>query len=116
MQIKFSPIRSDETLSVSVSVDVLTINGQSFDFGPLPEGATLPAEAIDSPHFAGPVERVDGELRLTLRLPHGPNASEALRFPASIEVTEDGPVPIPHDPEPEAPVFTGLGVAEEAAE
>lgn len=114
MQINLSPIRSDEPLVVSKSGDVLTINGEVFDFSPLPDGASLPAEAIDSTHFAGPVERIDGELHLTLRLPHGPNASEALRFPEPIEMTGDGPVPIPHDPEPE--IQTVAGLAEEAAE
>ncbi|WKN20790.1 hypothetical protein [Azotobacter vinelandii] len=116
MQIAFSPIRSDETLAVEKQGDTLIINGQSFDFSPLPDGATLPAEAIDSPHFAGPVERIGGELHIVLRLPHGPNAGEALRFPEPIEMMGDGQVPIPQDPEPEPPAFTGLGVAEEAAE
>lgn len=95
MRIKLSPVRRDETIAVSLTGDVLTINGQPFDFTQLPEGATLPAEAIDSEHFAGPVERIDGELHLTLRLPHGPNPSQAVAFPQPITVTADGPVELP---------------------
>jgi hypothetical protein len=95
MQIKLSPVRSSDTLSVSRTSDTLTINGGAFDFSQLPEGATLPAEAIGSDYFAGPVERINGELHLTLRLPHGPNPSQAVAFPQPITVTQDGPVELP---------------------
>ena len=95
MQIKLSPVRSNETISVSRLGDVLTISGEAFDFSQLPEGATLPVEAVGSDHFAGPVERISGELHLTLRLPHGPNPSQAVAFPQPITVTQDGPVELP---------------------
>lgn len=101
MHIILSPVRLDDTLIVSKSGDVLTINGEAFDFGPVPEGATLPAEAIASDWIVGPVSRIDGDLHLTLRLPHGPNPSEAVAFPEPIHVTEDGPIPLPFDPKPE---------------
>lgn len=98
MRISLTPVFSDSPrIAASVAGDVLTINGESFDFSPLPEGATLPAGAIDSPHFIGPVERIDGELHLTLRFPHGFDASEALRFPEPIHMTSDGPVLFPTD-------------------
>jgi len=97
MIIKLSPVRLDETITVSLVGDTLTINGQPFDFSQLPEGATLPAEAIGSEHFAGPVERINGELILTLRLPHGPNPSQAVAFPEHITVAEDGPITLPTD-------------------
>ena len=100
MHITLSPVRLDETLTASLSGDVLTINGEAFDFGPLPEGATLPADAIESEHFIGPVSRIAGELHLTLRLPHGPNPSQAVAFPEPLTVLEDGPIPLPFDPEP----------------
>jgi hypothetical protein len=83
------------TLPVSKLGDVLTINGEAFDFSQLPEGATLPAGAIGSGHFEGPVGRINGELHLTLRLPHGPNPSQAVAFPQPITVTQDGPVEMP---------------------
>ena len=101
MHITLSPVRLDETLTASKSGDVLTLNGEAFDFGPLPDGGTLPAEAIGSAWIIGPVSRINGELQLTLRLPHGPNPSQAVAFPELIHVTEDGPIELPFDPEPE---------------
>lgn len=101
MNIKLSPVRHHETLTVSRAGDILTINGEQLDFSPLPDGATLPADAIDSDHIVGQVSRIDGELHLTLRLPHGPNPSPAVAFPEPITVTADGPIELPHDPEPD---------------
>ncbi|MGX0876212.1 hypothetical protein ACSSV4_000887 [Roseovarius sp. MBR-154] len=95
MQITLSPSRRDTALELSRNGDTLTINGETFDFSPLPDGASLPTEAIGSDWFAGPVERVGGVLRLTLILPHGANAPEATRFPAPITLTGDGPVSLP---------------------
>lgn len=95
MHITLSPVRLDETLTASLAGDVLTLNGESLDFSQLLEGATLPSEAIDSEWIVGPVSRIDGELHLTLRLPHGPNPSQAVAFPEPIIVTEDGPLELP---------------------
>lgn len=105
MIITLTPIRSDETLSVSVAGDVVTVNGQALDLTPLLDGATLPAEAAGCSWVVGQIERVSGELNLTLLFPHSADAPEYMRFPESINVTEDGPVPLPTmpDPEPEVP-------------
>lgn len=100
MHITLSTVRLDETLTASLAGDVLTLNGQPFDFSQLPEGATLPADAIESEHIVGDVSRISGEIHLTLRLPHGANPSQAVAFPAPIHVTKDGPIPLPRDPEP----------------
>lgn len=105
MHITLSPVRMDETLAASRAGDVLTLNGEAFDFAQLPEGGTLPAEAIASDWIVGPVSRIDGDLHLTLRLPHGPNPSQAVAFPEPIHVTEDGPIALPFDPEPEPEVI-----------
>lgn len=95
MHLIFSPVRKDETLTASRTGDVLTLNGASLDFGPLPEGATLPRAAIDSPWIAGDVTRVGGELTVPLILPHGADAPDATRFPAPITLTDNGPVDLP---------------------
>ena len=95
MQIKLNPQRRDDALTVVKQGDVLIVNGIEYDFSSIPEGATLPAEAIDSDLFSGPVERVNGELVLTLTLPHGPNPSQAVAFPEPINVVSDGPVVLP---------------------
>lgn len=102
MLIHFSPQRSDETLLVDREGDALWINGQAFDLSPLPEGAELPAEATGSAWFVGAIRREAGELVVTLRLPHGPSPSEAVAFPQSVHMTEDGPVPVPADEPPPA--------------
>jgi len=100
MLIELSPVRMDEALLAVCAGDVLTLNGVSLDFGPLPEGATLPVETIDSPWIRGPVSRIGGELHLTLCLPHGPNPPQAVAFPEPIHVTEDGPISLPTDEVP----------------
>lgn len=95
MQIKFNPQRRDDSLTVVKQGDTLIVNGTEYDFSAVPEGATLPAEAIDSDLFSGPVERINDELVLTLTLPHGPNPSQAVAFPQPITVVNDGPVALP---------------------
>lgn len=98
MIISFSPKLLSASLSATRAGDVLTLNGEAFDFGPLPEGATLPAEAIDSVWIVGDVSRIDGVLHLTLRLPHGPTPSEAVAFPRPLVVMVDGKIDLPCDP------------------
>ena len=95
MKLTFLPMRRDDRLILHRAGDVLTINGEAYDFGPLPDGATLPRKAIEGGWFAGPVERIDGVLHLTLILPHGPCASEATRFPKPIEIDGDGAICLP---------------------
>lgn len=107
MIIKLSPVRSDEALPVvSCAGDVLTVNGEAFDFGPLAAGAILPASAIRSTWFVGTVQRVDGEISLTLRLPHGRGPSAAVAFPADIRVAQ-GKVTLPFDV-PTSPAYPGV--------
>lgn len=94
MHIQFSPMRRDGRPSVSVTGDVLIIGEQMFDFAGVPEGATLPKAAVASDWLASDVERIDGEIRLTLILPHGPNAPRETLFPDPVRV-DDGAVPLP---------------------
>lgn len=101
MHITLSPVRTNEKLTASRAGDVLTINGEEFDFSPLPEGAALPAEAIDTPWVSGRVSRINGELHFTLQLPYGPNPSPAVAFPEPLLVAEDGPIALPTDEVPE---------------
>jgi hypothetical protein len=101
MQIAFSPQRRAGTLSVTKAGDILEINGASFDFTSLPNGATLPAGAVPCEWIAGPVERVSGELRLTLILPHGASPPPPVAFPSPIDSPPDGALAIPFDPSPE---------------
>ncbi|KHE30971.1 hypothetical protein LH31_32290, partial [Pseudomonas aeruginosa] len=86
---------SDEHLSLVRIGDVLTVNGQAFDFTPLPEGGELPAEAIGSEWFAGSVVRRAGRIQLILRFPLAADASAAARFPGPLMIEADGPVELP---------------------
>ena len=95
MHITLTPQRRDDTLTVIKQGDALTINGTAYDFSQLPDGGTLPAEAVDCEFVIGSVDRVNGELELTLLLPHGVNASEAARFPQLIIDPADGKVELP---------------------
>jgi len=95
MKINLSPQRRDDVLTITKQGDVLTINGTEYDFTQLPDGGTLPANAVDCEFVIGSVDRVNGELELTLLLPHGPNASEAARFPEPILDPADGEVELP---------------------
>ncbi|MFV3316580.1 hypothetical protein [Pseudomonas sp. NY15374] len=96
MIITLYPTRMDETLFLSRDGDALIVNGEVFDLSPLADGATLPCEAIDSDWFCGPVEKVEGVLTVALRLPYGPNAPEATKFPQPIRVTNhNGQVDLP---------------------
>ncbi|MBY6135030.1 hypothetical protein KUV61_04270 [Nocardioides marinus] len=104
MQIDWNPVRRDEALTITKQGDALTINGEVFDFDPLPEGATLPRDAVACDWLASDVERIGGEIHLTLLLPHGADAPEETRFPQPVAMAGDGPVPVPphSNPEPDA--------------
>ena len=95
MQIKLSPQRRADSLSVSKQGDTLTINGAAYDFSAVTEGATLPASATGCEFITGNVERIAGVLHLTLLLPHGADPSPAVCFPASFINPADGPLELP---------------------
>lgn len=95
MKIKLSPVRSDAVLAVAKTGDILEINGVALDFSRLADGATLPSEAIGNPFIVAPVERVNGDLMVTLMLPHDADAPESARFPIDIHGPADGRVPLP---------------------
>lgn len=99
MVIKLSPQRREDTLSVTRTGDVLNINGTDYDFSQLPEGATLPSDAVDCEYIVGDIARTNGELELTLLLPIGPNAPYEARFPEPITVFEDWQISLPQTKE-----------------
>jgi len=95
MKLIFSPQRRDDALTLSKAGDVLTINGVAFDFSAVPDGATLPADAIDCPWIAGDVKRIDGDLQIPIILPHGANPAKDVAFPDPLTITSDGAVALP---------------------
>jgi hypothetical protein len=102
MKISLSPQRRDDALEVVKAGDTLTFNGASFDFSALPDGAAIPAGDVPCEWIAGPVERIAGELHLTLILPHGATPSQSVAYPAPIIDPADGPISLPADPAPAA--------------
>ena len=101
MHIDFSPVRMDAELTLARAGEVLIIAGVAFDFSQLAEGARLPREAVGCDWLASDVVRQDGEIHLTLLLPHGPiawpipEAAEAALFPRPVHVIDDGTVMLP---------------------
>lgn len=101
------PQRRDDTLALSKSGDVLTINGSALDLTDLPEGATLPAEAVDCEWIAGPITREGGVLHIPVLMPHGPIPYPAppeaavVTHPEPITVATYGPIELPRLPDPE---------------
>ena len=99
MIINLTPQRRDDALSVSRAGDVLTINGASFDFSSLPEGATLPMGTVPCGWIVGPVTRTAGHIVLTVIVPHG-YSPHYIGQPAPIIDPPDGPVTLPVLPVP----------------
>lgn len=98
MRINLAPQRRDGTLSVLKAGDVLTINGEVFDFSAIPDGADLPGDAVACEFVVGTVSRITGDLNLTLIVPHGPNPSQQVAFPSALINPPDGALALPFDP------------------
>ena len=97
MQITLTPQRRDDRVTLARKGDVLILNGEAFDFTAIPEGGTLPRDAVACDWLAGNVTRSGGVLHLTLILPHGADAQPETLFPAALTLTGDGPVALPTD-------------------
>lgn len=95
MRINLTPQRRDDTLEVIKNGDVLTVNGEDFDLSPIGEGDTLPASAVSSVWFFEKIDRINGELILTLFLPNPWNYSPQQAFPTPLTDVPDGEVMFP---------------------
>lgn len=100
MKIVLSPQVRDDALTLIRSGDTLIINGEPFDFSGIPDGATLPAGAVNSDWIVGEVHRIGGELHVSVLFPIPPDASAAQCFPAPIIDPPNGLVTLPAKPEP----------------
>lgn len=98
MRITFLPQRRDDTLTLEKAGDQLRINGELLNFNSLNDGDVISAENASShlhEWLVGPVEKVDGEVRLTIVLPFRvPRLG--VQAPPSITVTTDGAIPVPN--------------------
>lgn len=84
MRIKFTAQFRFDTLKLAKSGDVLNINGEDFDFSPLPDGYSV---ETNSAWIVGPVARVDGELQLTIACP--------TILDNVVVIAEDGEIKVP---------------------
>ncbi|VDC33117.1 hypothetical protein [Pseudogemmobacter humi] len=90
MIITLSPIRADWPVPVlAVSGAVLEIDGQPVDL------AGYDAGADPHPLIVGQPALIEGVWHVTVLLPHGPDAPEALRFPDPVGVSGDGRIRLP---------------------
>ncbi len=119
MRIKLWPDLVEWPLEATVDGDVITINGEGFDFSPLKDGQRLPCSAIDSQYFVGSefIERKGKTLYMTLRFPVSWDSPEEYRNPSEhividarkgvVKFPDASPViepqPVIEIPEPEEP-------------
>ena len=89
MNIKMSPQRNDYSLEVTKVGDILTTDGVQYDFSLIPDGATLPEEAVECEWILGDVSKVIGEIELTLIRPYVEDTQEN-RFPEPLINVQDG--------------------------
>lgn len=103
MKIIFYPQRRDDELTLSLHGERLTVSGDVLDLSGIPDGATVPMEAIDNPFICGPIERIDGELRVSLLLPRATSfgvfdEAGTMRPPIEVTITQDGNIALPVEP------------------
>jgi hypothetical protein len=81
INVKRSPANSLVTLDVSSDSDVLTINGEAFDFSALEEGGKIEAVDVPSEYIISDVTRINGVVELTMVAPYLGEGTQEERFP-----------------------------------
>jgi hypothetical protein len=81
INLKRSPSSSPVTLDVSSEGDVLTINGEAFDFSTLEEGGKIEAVDVPSEYIISDVTRINGVVELTMIAPYLGEGTQEERFP-----------------------------------
>lgn len=85
MKITLFPALSGEPLKAAVSGDSITINGEKIDFSVVPNDYRLPAHAVDNSWMVHGtyIERIDGEIHMSIRFPIEWDSPESVRCPMS---------------------------------
>ena len=99
MKIILSAQRSDKTVTYAVDGDTFKINGEPHDLSGdwvklEPDAEGEPLEPTGNLR-AGERDPETGEITLTVRAPHGPNAPESEKFPEPIELKDGETVEFP---------------------
>ena len=103
MKLKLSAQRSDAEITYAVDGDDFRINGEPIDLS----GRWVKLEPDDEESMLEPTGNLQagtrdpdtGEITLTVRAPHGPNAPESERFPEPIELADGESVTFPREVE-----------------
>lgn len=103
MKLFLFPQRRDDELSLSTQGERLNVSGDVLDLSAIPDGATVPMAAIDNPFIASPIERINGELRISLVLPRSTplgvfDEIGNARQPYELTVNGDGDIALPVEP------------------
>ena len=99
MRLTISPIAGlpgQPETAASVSGNVLTVDGISYDLSPVPEGGEATPEGEEHP-FTGAITRRVGEIAAAIRWVYGKDADRDQPIDPShwIVTVVDGPVPSP---------------------
>ena len=107
MIITLFPMRAEAPIAVERQGDRLIVEGVAHDLTDYAAG--------DCPWIVGAVDRVDGDWRVNLVLPHGAAAPAGALFPDPIVVAGDGPLDLPCFDDPEADPEEGEDIPEDCA-
>lgn len=88
MRLTLSPMRRDDTLVLSRAGDTLTLNGQVMDLSGATPSTPLPCDSLDCPWIVSDVTRVEGQICLSIILPHGPAAAPGVLYPEPIVLAD----------------------------
>ncbi len=95
MKITLVPIRMDLRLDASLKGESLILNGETVDLSRVTEAAPMDAADFGCDWITGEVRRVEGEIELSLILPHGADAPDETRFPKPVRRVKDGVIALP---------------------
>lgn len=97
MEFLLTPVVGYPDYEIARSGDVLTIDGEPFDFSSVPDGAVLPLGAVACDVFVGDIMRTDGVLRLPMVWPCVLPESGMIDLPAVTPflIEGDGAVSLP---------------------
>jgi hypothetical protein len=100
----FFPVADAEALTYQVTGEVLSVNGETYDFSTLPEGESWLREDIPGSGAwlrSTEVTRWEGTLRLCVVMPFDsaiePLLPRHVRHPDGVTIEQDGRVPLPTD-------------------